>query len=321
MFPEKPGVMAARELTADDVRLQLQPPRQEPEEDRRLLRSRREGRGAPTRTPSCSHSRNYNAEWDYRFGWGYYSGIDAEGGGRRRRRQLEERERHRPVHAHRLRAGQLQHLREEPASTGTRRRSAASSTSCPFVDKLVYRTIKDEATFVTALRTGQARHAREHPLAERRAAEEERAAAASGRSGSTCRGTVPGHARRHQAVRRHPRAPRAQHGGQQAGDRLAPTTTATPSCSPIRSTPTTRLLRAAGGDAGQRQGAVRLQSRQGQEAAGRSRRIPTASASRCRSARAIPTTWTCCRWSPPTSRRSASRSRSSRWSTARSSRR
>ena len=45
MFPEKPGVMAARELTADDVVFSLQPPRQEPEEDRRLFRPCRQGRG------------------------------------------------------------------------------------------------------------------------------------------------------------------------------------------------------------------------------------------------------------------------------------
>ena len=84
----------------------------------------------PTSTRSSSHFKNYNAEWDYRFGWGYYSGDHPEGSGRRRRRQLEERQRHRPVPARRLRAGQFQHLRQEPESTGARRRSTASSTSC-----------------------------------------------------------------------------------------------------------------------------------------------------------------------------------------------
>ena len=75
MFPDKPGVMEARELTADDVVFSYNRLRQEPEEDRQLLRPRRQGRGAPTRTPSSSTFKEYNAEWDYRFGWGYYSGI------------------------------------------------------------------------------------------------------------------------------------------------------------------------------------------------------------------------------------------------------
>jgi peptide/nickel transport system substrate-binding protein len=48
---------------------------------------------------------------------------------------------------------------------------------------------------------------------------------------------------------------------------------------------------------------------------------PNGFPSRCRSAPARPTTWTCCRWSRPISNRSASRWKSSRWSTARSSRR
>jgi peptide/nickel transport system substrate-binding protein len=49
--------------------------------------------------------------------------------------------------------------------------------------------------------------------------------------------------------------------------------------------------------------------------------IPTASASRSRCARVRPTTWISCRSCPATSRRSASSWRSSRWSTARFSRR
>ena len=59
----------------------------------------------------------------------------------------------------------------------------------PFVDKLVYRTIKDEATYITALRTGKLDILEIHPLAERRAAQEERAAAASGRSWLNMSGT------------------------------------------------------------------------------------------------------------------------------------
>ena len=74
MFPEKPGVMAARELVADDVVQSFY----------RLDKS-------PKRIPTYFDHvekveatdphvvvftfKNYFAEWDYRFGWGYYSGI------------------------------------------------------------------------------------------------------------------------------------------------------------------------------------------------------------------------------------------------------
>ncbi len=124
MFPEKPGVMAARELDRRRRRLQLQPPRQEPEEDHRLFRPRREGR-----SHRQAHGRVHLQELQRRMGLPLRLGLllrhHPEGSRRRRRRQLEERQRHRPVHARRLRAGQFQHLRRRTRTTGTRRRSTA----------------------------------------------------------------------------------------------------------------------------------------------------------------------------------------------------
>ena len=237
MFPEKPGVMAARELTADDVVFSYNRLAKSPKKIADLLRPCREGRRARPAHRRVHSSRTSTPSGTIASAGATTRAIDAQGGRRRRRRQLEERERHRPVHAHRLRAGQLQHLREESRSTGTRRRSAASEYKLPFVDKLVYRTIKDEATFVTALRTAKLdiletiRWQNVEQL--KKSAPQLQVVAVAQHVGH-----VPGDARRHQAVRRHPRAPRAQHGGQQAGDRLGATTTATPSCSPIRSIPT-----------------------------------------------------------------------------------
>ena len=91
--------------------------------------SRRQGRG-DRQVHRRVHLKEYNAEWDYRFGWGYYSGIMPEGSRRRRRRQLEERQRHRPVHADRLRAGQFQHLHQEPDLLGQGEDRRHRSTSC-----------------------------------------------------------------------------------------------------------------------------------------------------------------------------------------------
>ena len=58
MFPEKPGVMESRELTAEDVVYTFNRLALEPEEDRRLLRLRRATSRPPTSTPSSSTSRN-----------------------------------------------------------------------------------------------------------------------------------------------------------------------------------------------------------------------------------------------------------------------
>ena len=166
MFPEKPGVMAARELVADDVVFSLQPPRQEPEEDHRLFRPRRQGRGHRQ-----AHGGLHLQELQRRVGLSLRLGLllrhHAEGSRRRRRRQLEERQRHRAVHARPISCRATPTPTSRTRSTGTRRRSTASSTSCRFVDKVVYRTIKDEATFLTALRTGKLDILESDPLAER----------------------------------------------------------------------------------------------------------------------------------------------------------
>ena len=189
----------------------------------------------------------------------------------------------------------------------------------PFVDKLVYRTIKDEATFITALRTGKL------DILEtiRWQNVDELKKSAPQLKWSTLAqhvGHLPGVPGRHQAVRRHPRAPRAQHGGQQEGDRQGLLQRQRRALRLPDAPRLQGLLRAAGGHAGERQGAVRVQPRPRPRSCWPRPATRTASPSRCRCARATPTTWTCCRWSPPTSRRSASRSRSSPWSMPRSSR-
>ena len=97
--------------------------------------------------------KEFNAEWDYRFGWGYYP-ASCPGGGDRRRRQLEERQRQRPLRAEQLCAGQCRHLHEEHAVLG-QRAHRRQDYKLPFVDKLVIRTVKDEATRNTMLRTGK----------------------------------------------------------------------------------------------------------------------------------------------------------------------
>ena len=81
------------------------------------------------------------------------------------------------------------------------------------------------------------------------------------------------------------------------------------------------LLQAAGQAARQRQGAVQVRSGEGEEAAGRSRLSERLHLQDPGLLAAAPTTPICCRWSPAISSRSASRWKSCRWSTRRSCRR
>ena len=74
MFPDKPGVMKARELVADDVvysfyRLDKSPKKIPTYYDHV------DKVEATDKYTVLFTFKNYNAEWDYRFGWGYYSGI------------------------------------------------------------------------------------------------------------------------------------------------------------------------------------------------------------------------------------------------------
>ena len=153
MFPAKPGVMDSREFTADDVVFSFdrlnKSPKRIPGYFDHIDRVEATGRHSVT-----FFMKAYNAEWDYRFGWGYYSGIMprevvAAGPGNWKNVngtgpfQLQEYVQgnslvftKNPVYWDKERIGGVDH-------------------KLPFVDKITYRVIKDESTFITALRTGK----------------------------------------------------------------------------------------------------------------------------------------------------------------------
>ncbi len=117
MFPEKPGVMAAREFVADDVVFSFTRLATSPKKIATYFDHIDKVYAADKHTVVFQF-KAYNAEWDYRFGWGYYSGIvpkevaDAGAG------NWKNTQRHRPLPPERGRAGQLQHLRQEPKLLG-----------------------------------------------------------------------------------------------------------------------------------------------------------------------------------------------------------
>ena len=121
LYPAKPGVMAARELTADEVVF------------------------------SFNHDQS---DWDYRFGWGFFSPImpgevvdagDADwrhGNGNGPCQLVDYVQGNRLMFA------------KNPADWD-KERIAGQACALPFVDKLTPQIIKDESTTLTALRTGK----------------------------------------------------------------------------------------------------------------------------------------------------------------------
>ena len=153
MFPEKPGIMASRELTADDVIFSYTRLANSPKKIATYF-DHVEKVYAPDKHTVVFTFKEYNAEWDYRFGWGYYSGVM-------------------PKEVADAGAGNWKNLNGTgpfvlsdfvQGNSNTYTRNAiywdkekinGTEYKLPFIDKLVYRTIKDEATFITALRTAK----------------------------------------------------------------------------------------------------------------------------------------------------------------------
>ena len=185
MFPEKPGVMAAREFVADDVvfsynRLANSPRKikdyfdhvakvEATDKHTVVFTFKATSPSGTTASARATTRASIPRRWPTPApaNWKNVNGTG-------------------PVHAERFRAGQLQHLRQEPHLLGQgqdqRRRVQAALRRQA---RLSHHQGRGDLHHRAAHR--QARHAREHSLAERRGAEEERAAAASGRSGSACR--------------------------------------------------------------------------------------------------------------------------------------
>ena len=185
MFPEKPGVMAARELIADDVIFSYTRLATSPKKIATYFDHVEKVYAADKHTVVFQF-KDFNAEWDYRFGWGYYSGVmpkevaDAGAGNWKNANGTG------PFMLADFVQGNSNTYVEEPHLLGQgedqRRRVQAALRRQA---RLSHHQGRGDLRHRAAHR--QARHAGEHSLAKRRAAQEERAAAASGRSGSTCR--------------------------------------------------------------------------------------------------------------------------------------
>ena len=153
MFPEKPGVMKARELVADDVvfaytRLSTSPKKIAGYFDHV---EKVEATGKHTVVFTFKY---FNAEWDYRFGWGYYSPIvpkEVADAGATNWKNVNGTG---PFMLTDFTQGSSNTYTKNP-DYWDKEKIGGEDYKLPFLDKVVYRTIKDEATFLTALRTAK----------------------------------------------------------------------------------------------------------------------------------------------------------------------
>jgi peptide/nickel transport system substrate-binding protein len=152
-FPAKAGVMPERELVAEDVVFSFDRMNKSPKKIPTYF-DHIEKISAPDKHTVVMKFKEYNAEWDYRFGWGYYSGIVpkevvAAGAGNWKNVNGTG-----PFMLTDFVQGNSNTYAKNPIYWG-KEKIAGKEYKLPFVDKVVYRTIKDEATQHSALRTGK----------------------------------------------------------------------------------------------------------------------------------------------------------------------
>ena len=153
MFPDKPGVMKARELVADDVVYSFYRLDKSPKKVPNYF-DHIEKVEAPDKHTVVFNFKYYNAEWDYRFGWGYYSAIvpkevsDAGAGNWKNANGTG------PYQLTDFVQGNAVTFSKNP-NYWDKETIGGQAFKLPFVDKIIYRTIKDEASFLTALRTAK----------------------------------------------------------------------------------------------------------------------------------------------------------------------
>ncbi|HMN47075.1 MAG TPA: ABC transporter substrate-binding protein [Povalibacter sp.] len=153
MFPDKPGVMKARELEAEDVVQTFNYINTSPRKIATYYDfvDRVEARDAHT---VVFHLKEFNAELEYRFGYGYYSGIIP-----REALAVDQRDWRNvtgtgPFMLDRYLNGNVQSFKRNPDYWDTEK-IGGREHQLPYVDRVTYRIIKDEANFITALRTGK----------------------------------------------------------------------------------------------------------------------------------------------------------------------
>lgn len=153
MYPERPGFMKARELDAEDVVYTYEYVSSSPKRINTYFQhvDRVEARDSHT---VVFHFNTYNTEWAYRFGYGYYSSIIPRESKGRDLRDWKNVTGTGPFFLDRYIQGSVQSFSRNPGYWD-RDVTPSGEQSLPYLDRVTYRIIKDEATWITALRTGK----------------------------------------------------------------------------------------------------------------------------------------------------------------------
>ena len=153
MFPAKPGVMAARELTAEDVVFSFNRLEKSPKKIPNYFDHVTKVEALDKHTVQFTF-KDFFSEWDYRFGWGYYSGImpkevaDAGAGNWKNVNGTG------PFMLTNVVQGNSLTFSKNPVYWD-KDVIGGKEYKLPFVDRVVHRVIKDETTQHAALRTGK----------------------------------------------------------------------------------------------------------------------------------------------------------------------
>ena len=152
-FPDKPGLMKSRELTAEDVVFSYERLDQSPRKIAGYFDHIRSVTARNSHTVVFEFSE-YSPEWPLRFGYGYYSGIAPRELANVDATDWRLMSGSGPFQLARYVQGHSQRYSRNDSYWG-KERIHGSDYQLPFVDGLTYRILKDEATRISALRTGK----------------------------------------------------------------------------------------------------------------------------------------------------------------------
>jgi|688.fasta_scaffold231635_1 peptide/nickel transport system substrate-binding protein len=153
MFPEKKGVMAARELVAEDVVFSYDYMAKSPKAIKTYWENVVKVEALDRHTVQYTF-KDYHAEWDTRSGYGHYAGVFPKEVIAAGAANWKNHNGTGPFMLTDFVSGNSNTYTKNP-NYWDKERIGGAEYKLPFVDRLVYRTIKDESAQHAALRTGK----------------------------------------------------------------------------------------------------------------------------------------------------------------------
>jgi peptide/nickel transport system substrate-binding protein len=153
MFPAKPGVMPARELVADDIVYSYERLAKSPKKLATYYDHVEKVEAKDKHTVLFTF-KNYHAEWDYRFFWGYYGAIQPREVVAAGAADWKNANGTGPFTLDNYIQGNSMVFKKNPLYWDSET-VAGQTQKLPYVDGITYRIVKDEATMLTSLRTAK----------------------------------------------------------------------------------------------------------------------------------------------------------------------